>query len=139
MATVLRKLGLTRIFAMLLLLGIAFAATAPANAQLYSKDISPRSGKDRDGDTATEMLNVPGTQIINTRDLTTGETGLHVVTARRDALWIRFLLQRGAPNIRDRNGVTPIQLAMRLGFVEGVEELIKKGAQVCRMAKAKRR
>ena len=53
------------------------------------------------------------------------------VTARRDALWVRFLLQRGAnPNIRNKKGVTPLQLATSLGFIDGVEELLKKGAQV---------
>jgi ankyrin repeat protein len=53
------------------------------------------------------------------------------VTARRDVVWVRFLLQRGAnPNIRNAKGITPLQLATTLGFVEGVEELIKGGAQV---------
>ena len=132
-STVLRRLGLTRAIASAgLALGLAFAATAPVSAQLYSEGYQfLEAVKDRDGDTATEMLNQPGTQVINTRDITTGETGLHVVVARRDVTWVKFLLQRGAnPNIRDRNGLTPIQLATRLGFIEGVEELIKKGAQV---------
>ena len=132
-STVLRKLGLTPAIASAVgAIGLAFAALSPVSAQLYSEGYQfLEAVKERDGDTATEMLNVPGTQIVNTRDVTTGETGLHVVTARRDVLWVRFLLQRGAnPNIRDRNGITPIQLATQLGFVEGVEELIKKGAQV---------
>ncbi|MEP3423039.1 MAG: ankyrin repeat domain-containing protein [Erythrobacter sp.] len=111
---------------------IAFAAISPAAAQLYSEGYEFLEAiKDRDGDVATEMLNVPGTQIVNTRDITTGDTGLHVVTARRDTLWVRFLLQRGAnPNIRNNEGVTPLQLATRMGFIEGVEELLKKGAMV---------
>ncbi|WP_337660917.1 ankyrin repeat domain-containing protein [Erythrobacter sp. Alg231-14] len=110
----------------------AFAAISPAAAQLYSEGYEFLEAiKDRDGDVATEMLNVPGTQIVNTRDITTGDTGLHVVTARRDTLWVRFLLQRGAnPNIRNNEGVTPLQLATRMGFIEGVEELLKKGAMV---------
>ena len=50
---------------------------------------------------------------------------------RRDVLWVRFLLQRDAdPNIRNSQGVTPLQIATRLGFVEGVEELIKGGAEI---------
>ncbi|WP_299196631.1 ankyrin repeat domain-containing protein [uncultured Erythrobacter sp.] len=104
----------------------------PALAQLYSQGYEfLEAVKDRDGDTVTEMLNEPGTTVINTRDITTGESGLHVVVARRDTTWVRFLLQRGAnPNIRDNAGLTPLQLATRLGFVEGVEELLKKGAQV---------
>ncbi|MEM8726638.1 MAG: ankyrin repeat domain-containing protein, partial [Pseudomonadota bacterium] len=68
---------------------------------------------------------------INTRDITTGDTGLHISTARRDVLWIRFLSQRGAdPNIRNSKGQTPIQVAAQLGFVDGIEALIKAGAQV---------
>jgi len=87
--------------------------------------------KDRDGDAATEMLSEPGTQIVNTRDITTGENGLHIVTQRRDTLWIRFLLQKGCnPNVRDRKGITPLQIAVRLNHLEGVEALIKGGAQV---------
>ena len=121
----------------LLAMGVAFGGLAtgelhPAMAQLQSNGYKfLEAVKDRDGDVVTEMLNEPGTTVINTRDITTGETGLHVVTARRDVTWVRFLLQRGAnPNIRDNDGLTPLQLATRLGFVEGVEELLKRGAQV---------
>jgi ankyrin repeat protein len=104
----------------------------PAAAQFQSEGYQfLKAVKDRDGDAATEMLNQPGTQVINTRDITSGESGLHLVTARRDATWIRFLIQRGAnPNIADNAGVTPIQLATSLGFVEGVEALIEGGANV---------
>ncbi len=110
----------------------AFCALHPAAAQLYSEGYEfLEAVKDRDGDAATEMLSVPGSQVVNTRDITTGDTGLHVVTARRDVLWVKFLLQRGAnPNIRNNAGVTPLQMATTLGFLEGVEELLKKGAQV---------
>lgn len=140
-SSVLRKLGfdggiangaLAQCFAMGFAILVAFAAVSPASAQLQSEGYQfLEAVKDRDGDKATEMLNQPGTQVVNTRDITTGETGLHVVTARRDTLWIRFLLQRGAnPNIRSNEGLTPLQLATRLGFIEGVEELLKGGAQV---------
>ncbi len=110
----------------------AFAALSPAAAQLYSQGYEfLEAVKDREGDVATEMLNEPGTTVVNTRDITTGDTGLHVVTARRDVLWVRFLLQRGAnPNIRNNEGITPLQLATRMGFIEGAEELLDKGALV---------
>ena len=122
---VLRKLGVAAGIASLGL-ALPLAAQGFSNGYEFLKAV-----KDRDGDIATEMLNEPGTTVVNTRDITTGETGLHIVVQRRDALWVRFLLQRGAdPNIRDKNGVTPLQVAANLGFIEGVEQLIKRGAQV---------
>lgn len=120
--------------ALILSTGLALAALAaqPAGAQLYSEGYEfLQAVEDRDGDVVTDMLNKPGTQVVNTRDISTGDTGLHVVTERRDATWIRFLLQRGAdPNIRNNEGLTPLQLATRLNFLEGARFLIEGGAQV---------
>ncbi len=125
---VLRKLGAWGAIAS----GIALAFAVPAAAQFQSEGYQfLEAVKDREGDKATEMLNKPGTQIVNTRDITSGDTGLHIVIARNDAVWTRFLLQRGAdPNIRNKKGVTPLQLATALSFVEGAEALIKGGANV---------
>ena len=132
-STVLRKLGAkARIASVLLASLVAMLALQPAAAQLGSEGYQfLKAVDDRDGDKATEMLNKPGTQIINTRDITSGDTGLHLVVRRNDTLWVRFLLQRGAnPNIRNNAGVTPLQLATTLNMVEAVEVLIDKGAQV---------
>ncbi len=85
--------------------------------------------RERDGDKATELLNQPGNVLVNSRDLSNGETGLHIAAQRRDAVWIRFLLGKGAnPNIETRTGVTPLETAVQLGFVEGVEALLAGGA-----------
>ncbi|MEM6909522.1 MAG: ankyrin repeat domain-containing protein [Pseudomonadota bacterium] len=132
-AHVLRKFHLH--LALLAMLAGSFSlwsVASPASAQLFSEGYQfLEAVRERDGDAVTEMLNQPGTTIINTRDITTGDTGLHVVTQRRDTLWVRFLIQRGAnPNIRNNKGSTPIQIATTLGFIDGVEELIKGGAQV---------
>ncbi len=123
---VVRKLGRIGMIAS------AIALTVPAAAQFRSEGSNfLEAVKDRDGDTATDMLSKPGNQIVNSRDISSGDTGLHIVVARSDVLWVRFLLQRGADaNIRNRRGVTPLQLATSLGFTDGVEALIKGGASV---------
>jgi uncharacterized protein len=125
---VLRKLGLVARIASAIMLALA----VPAAAQFQSDGYKfLEAVKDKDGDAATEMLNEPGSTIVNTRDITSGDTGLHIVVARSDALWIRFLLQRGAdPNIRNKKGLTPLQLATSLSFTDGVEALVKGGANV---------
>lgn len=112
--------------------GYAVSVPEPVAAQGQSEGYKfLKTVKDRDGNAATDILSEPGTQIVNTRDITTGETGLHIVTQRRDTLWVRFLLQKGCdPNIADNKGVTPLQIAVRLNYIDGVEELIKGGADV---------
>ena len=129
---VLRKLGLRGAIASAAVPAVAFALAAPAAAQFQSEGYQfLEAVKDREGDKATDMLSKPGTQIVNSRDLTSGDTGLHIVVARSDLLWIRFLLQRGAdPNIRNKKGMTPLQLATAMGFTDGVEALIKGGASI---------
>lgn len=129
---VLRKLGDRRRIASVILPALVAITAVPAAAQFQSEGYQfLEAVKDREGDKATDMLSKPGTQIVNSRDITSGDTGLHIVIARNDAVWTRFLLQRGAdPNIRNKKGVTPLQLATALGFTDGVEALIKGGASV---------
>jgi hypothetical protein len=131
-ADVLRKLGPRRRIASAIVPALALMLAVPAGAQFQSEGYQfLEAVKDRDGEKATDMLNKPGTQVVNSRDLTSGDTGLHMVVARSDGLWVRFLLQRGAdPNIRNKRGLTPLQMATALGFTEGVEALIKGGANV---------
>lgn len=105
---------------------------APLHAQQFSDGYEfLKAVRDRDGTTVTQALNEPGSTIVNARDIATGEGALHIVTQRRDLTWIRFLTGKGAnPNIRDENGVTPLVIASRLGFVDGVEALLAAGARV---------
>lgn len=112
-------------------LACAIVLAGPARAQFSDSYKFLEAVKKKDGFVVTEYLNEPGTTIINTRDLVTGDTALHIVTQRRDVAWIRFLAQKGAdPNISNKKGVTPIALAASLGFVDGVDALISVGARV---------
>ena len=106
--------------------------SVPAAAQFYSEGYEfLEAVKDRNGTDATEMLRQPGTTVINARDLSSGETGLHVTVARRDLTWTRWLLQEGAnPNLADNSGRTPLLVATEIGFIDAVEVLLRRGAQV---------
>lgn len=124
------KIAMMRIFGAIL---VAFTLTVSgvANAQFSDSYNFLKAVKDRDGTEATKFLNKPGTVIVNTKDLSTGETALHIVVARRDSTWTGFLLQKGAnPNLRDKKGVTPLLLATQLRFVEGARVLLSKNADV---------
>ena len=111
----------------LLLAGLA----APATAQYTDGYNFLKAVRDRDGTEATKFLNEPGSTVVLTRDRTTGESALHIVVRRRDDLWTKFLLERGAnPNVADRDGATPLSVAAGLGFIEGVERLVKAGARI---------
>lgn len=106
--------------------------SVPAGAQMFSEGFEfLKAVRERDGTTATNALNQPGSVLVNARDISTGETALHIVVQRRDLVWLRFLLQKGAnPNIAAKNGATPLVLATNLGFNEGVEALVDGGARV---------
>lgn len=106
-------------------------APIPAAAQFSESYKFLDAVKKKDGDVVNDMLSKPSTQIVNTRDITTGETALHIVTARRDQVWMQFVISKGANvNARNAKGETPLEIAAELGFVEGVDLLINAGARV---------
>jgi len=103
----------------------------PAAAQFTDSFNFLKAVRDRDALKAKSFLDKPGSTVINARDLDTGDTALHIVTRRRDTPWMGFLLQNGAdPNARDRAGETPLMVAARLGFVDGVRLMLAVRAQV---------
>ena len=116
-------------------LGLMIAALAvvatPAAAQFSKSYKFLEAVKDKDGQAVTDELSHPGATLINTQDVTTGETALHIVVARRDVTWVSFLLGKGAdPNVRDFKGVSPLVLACNMGFAEAAELLLAQGARV---------
>lgn len=106
-------------------------AAAPAAAQFSDSYKFLDAVKKKEGDKVTEMLAEGSPNLINTRDVTSGETALHIVTQRRDLTWMQFLLAKGANvNARDVRGATPLVVACNLNFVEGVDLLVKSGARI---------
>lgn len=108
----------------LLVPGIAFAQFSDSYTFL-------KAVRDRDGAKATELVSKPGNVIIDTRDISTGDAALHIVTRERDSVWLAFLLSRGArPDVRDARGNTPLMLAAQIGYIEGAQLLLGQRASV---------
>lgn len=106
-------------------------ASSPAQAQFSEGYRFLDAVRKKDGQKVEDALNEPGSAIINARDVTSGQTALHIVTARRDVTWLRFLLAKGANvNTRDGRGATPLQMAANLGFIDGVSVLVGAKADV---------
>lgn len=113
-----------------LVLGL-LVVPAMAGAQFSDSYNFLKAVKDRDGTKATELASKPGSTIVDTRDLSTGETGLIIATKRRDLSWMGFLLGKGAKtDLRDREGNTALIHATNLRFVEGAQLLLKVRAGV---------
>jgi len=110
----------------------SFGIIAPPAAAQFSDSYNfLKAVRDRKGDDVEKFLSEPGSVIINTRDGTTGETALHIVIERRDSTWLAYLLQKGAnPNLSDKKGTTPLMLATQIGYIEGIETLTLRKAQV---------
>lgn len=103
----------------------------PAQAQFSDSFKFLEAVKKKDGQKVEDAISEPGSTVINARDVTSGETALHIVTARRDITWLRYLTAKGANvNIRDERGVSPLQLATNLGWLEGVEYLVGSNADL---------
>lgn len=112
-------------------LALAVLTPLAAHAQFSDNYNFLKAVKDRDGTKVTDSIQKPGSTVINSRDVTTGENALHIVVARRDATWLTFLLSKGAnPNLTDNDGNTPLMDAVQGRFEEGVRALIAYKAQV---------
>ena len=128
-----KKVKVSAWLAQLTLAPLAVALLVPTAAQAQFSDNYNflKAVKDKDGEKATDLLQKPGSTVVNSRDVSTGETALHIVVARRDATWLSFMLAKGAnPNLADNNGNTPLMAAVQGRFEEGVRLLLTNGAQV---------
>jgi ankyrin repeat protein len=110
--------------------GLAMATAAPA--QQFSEGYRfIEAVKKGDGTKLTQILNEPGSTIINTREQSTGMGALHIVTRRADLTYLGFLLGKGAdPNLRDGEGNTALLLAVTGNFQAGVDLLLRIRANV---------
>ena len=126
-----RGLSGTMSTACLALLAGLIALAAPAHAQFSDGYKFLEAVKKKEGDKVETYLGEPGSTVILTRDISTGRGALHIVTERRDLVWLKYLTAKGADvNMRDDKGVTPLQLATSLGWVEGVAFLVERKADL---------
>jgi ankyrin repeat protein len=103
-------------------------AVAQQRTQSYEFLEAVRKG---DGDKVTDFLNQPGQLLINSKDRSSGDGALHIVTSRNDGVYLRFLLSKGADaNIQDADGNTPAMLAVEKGFTDGLDSLIRYKANL---------
>ena len=104
---------------------------SPAQAQFTQGYKFLEAVKKKDGAAVEEAIGKPGSTVVNARDVTSGQTALHIVTERRDLTWLRYLVAKGANvNLADDRGVTPIQIATTLDWVDGVKFLVDNGADL---------
>ena len=112
-------------------LALALLSPVAAQAQFSDSYNFLKAVKDADGQKVTDLVQKPGSTVINSRDVTSGETALHLVIARRDNTWLSFLLAKGAnPNLADNRGNTPLMNAVQARFEDGVRTLLSSGAQI---------
>ena len=111
----------------------ALAVTAlPATAQLASGSPGYQfldAVKNDKGNDVESILAKPGSRIIDTQDPSTGEGALHIVVRRDDSRYLSYLLAKGAnPNIKNRQGDTPLLVAVDRGYGDLIPILLKNKA-----------
>ena len=119
--------------------GLALMAPVSAGAQVarnaYGADgygfVEAVKGRDS-GKVLNYLSSNGAAAMLNFRN-DKGESALTVVTARRDGDWLAFFLAKGGdPNLGNAAGDTPLHLAARGGWDEGVQTLLTARAQVDR-------
>lgn len=120
------------LFAAPALIAAALLATVPATAQQQSEGYKfLEAVKGEKIDEINTMLNKPGSVVINTRNISDGNTALHLVVASGNAQYLAYLLSRGAvPNVRNNAGIAPIVLAANKGRADLVGLFLQYKANV---------
>jgi ankyrin repeat protein len=112
----------------------ALAVTGvPSAAQQFSNSFTfLKAVKERDGNKVTDLTANPGSSIVvNSKELSTGNSALHIVATGRDLTWLSFLMARGARvDQQNLKGETPLAIAAQLGWFEGAELLLSRQASV---------
>jgi ankyrin repeat protein len=101
---------------------IVLVLAFPASGQQQFSDSFTflKAVRERDGNKVTDLVSEPGSVVINTRDRSSGEGALHIVTRGRDLTWLAFLLAKGArPDLQSSRCYTPLTLAAQIGWLEG--------------------
>lgn len=112
-------------------MALALLTPGPALAQFSDNYNFLKAVRDKDGQKVTDLVQKPGSTVVNSRDVNSGENALHIIVARRDSTWLTFLLSKGAnPNLTDNDGNTPLMDAVQGRFEDGVRTLLSYKAQV---------
>ncbi|MDF2384481.1 ankyrin repeat domain-containing protein [Nostoc ellipsosporum NOK] len=108
-------------------------AAAPASAQQFSDSYNFLNAiRETDGTKVNKYLENKSLRIVNAKDRSTGEGALHIVVRRSDSTYLRVLLQQDDinPNLQDNRGNTPLIIAAERGWGDGVQILLRYGANV---------
>lgn len=122
-----------RLAGLSLLIAALTLPTAPAIGQLNQSAGYKflQAIRDAKNDDVIAILSKPGQTIVNTRDFSTGEGAIHIVTKRSDTAYLNFLIASQADvNLRDNKGETAMLIAAGNGRSDILETLKKAGANV---------
>jgi uncharacterized protein len=109
----------------------ALVVPVAAHAQFSDSYNFLKAVREGDVNKVRDLASKPGSIVVDTKDPATGETALIIVVKRRNLPWVNFLLDlRAKPDLRDKEGNSPLMAAAQIGFAEGAESLLRGKATV---------
>ncbi|KAL4885900.1 ankyrin repeat-containing domain protein [Aspergillus karnatakaensis] len=105
----------------------------PINPQIANKEgeTGLQLAVKTESDEATVPLLVKNKVDVNTRNIRTGDTALHLAIEWRRARIVLYLLDKGASiEMTNEDGLTPLQLAVKVDNCEAISVLLQRGANV---------